>query len=247
MNKVRLADAVAVSLRDERVMSPLPYDLLWMPGHTSPKQRTLLNLVCEELNTECTYLEIGVFHGASLISAAYDNNGHFWGVDDWSYGTKENYRDAYHQFSPACVEARIIEGDIRKLPLDKLPQNVNVFYFDANWTDEASVNTLWQLQSRLADTFILIVDNWSRPYVRRLTYEALKDLEYSVYASWQLTSEADCDINGWWSGWGVFVVEKKPMRDTMKLRGFKEGEVKIWDIAKRKELGLNTIEDYKVE
>lgn len=223
----------------------LPKGLCTLAGHTSPRQRAFLNDVCGNLDKECVYLEVGVFHGASLLSAARQNtNGQFYGVDDFSYGTRKAYDKAYKKFWNDCDHAQIIEGDIRKLTLDKLPKKVNVFFFDANWTNEASSTMLKALAPILDETFILIVDNWSRPYVRRLTYDAIEELGFSTYASWQLTSEADCDINGWWSGWGVFVIEKKPMRDTTKLREFKEDEVPIWDIATRLEKKLFTIEDY---
>lgn len=245
ISKSELAAHVSGAIEEiECNVDSLPDALAVLPGHTSPRQRCLLNTICDFEG--CTYLEIGVFHGASLLSAAFDNGGgRFYGVDDFSYGTRDAFVAAYKQFENDCSHAKLIEGDIRELPLAALPEKVNVFYYDANWDDTAASNMLKRIASRLATTFILIVDNWSRPSVRRLTYDTLEELGFSIYASWQLTTKADCDITSWWSGWLVAIVEKKPMRDTTELRGFKEGEVPIWDISKRLEKKLLTIEDYK--
>lgn len=52
-------------------ISKLNIDIYYIEGMSSPKNRRLLNLLCERPNTN--YLEIGMWRGSTLISALYNN------------------------------------------------------------------------------------------------------------------------------------------------------------------------------
>lgn len=220
--------------------SDLPLGLRRMPGHTSPLQREFLNKLCYQIGFECRYLEVGIFQGASLLSAQYQNGGCYYGVDDFRENSKQLFEE--NRANWAGVNVSVLRVGFRE---SQLPgAGINVFFHDANTDDDCFIESLHHFQGSLADSFIWIVDNWSRAAVRANT-RLVMDLEMQCRVSYELTSENDCDIDGWWSGWMVAVMEKKKPRLTTQLRGFKENEVPIWDIEQRREMGLNDISKYK--
>lgn len=219
----------------------LPDNLLWLDGHTSPKQRLLLNELCQF--HQCRYLEVGVFHGASLLSAAYRNfSGKFTGIDNFSALGKEKYEEQQKLWAEQLGTCNVIEDTIQTT--DYKASGINVFFYDANFNDTAAGDALVKLAPDFAPNFILIADNWSRKEVRITLRDALAKLGYSTYSSFNLTSDADCDLKGWWSGWGVFVIQKKPLRYTTELRGIAENEVPIYALKDRQKQKLWTIDDY---
>jgi hypothetical protein len=210
-------------------------DLLVMDGFTSPMQRVLLNNICYRLKERCNYFEVGVFKGASLLSAGYCNQGKFTGMDNMSW--------------PGAVPIEgLIQADFSLAgSIDLIPPGVNVFFFDANGGDvTAAGHSLDRMDKVLADPFILIADNWSCREIRQNIGSAINRLRWSKAAVWYLESEDDCDMDGWWNGWAVMVIEKKPSRSVSVLDHIeiKSGVPPLHDFAERRRRGFRSIKDY---
>lgn len=219
----------------------LPDGLSFMPGYTSVRQRKTLNRLCSF--KECKYAEIGVFHGASLFAAGYLNGGSYTGIDNFVEGTKDEFILNYHKYG-STANFRFIDSSSQLLEPETL-RGTNVFFYDANFTEFASDSAFKKFVPVFADSFVLIVDNWSRPLVRRLLLSTLNELEYSVYCGYQLMSDHDLDILEWSNGWFMAVIEKKPIRETTELTPIPKDAVPLWDIKQRLEKGLLTVKDYE--
>jgi len=166
----------------------------------------LLNLAARCLGPEEAYVEVGVFHGASLIAAMLGNEGkRFVGID--SFG----FRDA----SLEKVEANLarygldvpelLVGDAFELvPAGALGSTaIGVWYYDAGHSYEAQLEGLRIAEPGLAPGALLIVDDTDWDDVDR----AMDD-----YVASQPRARRILTIDGktrgapqWWEGMQVLV------------------------------------------
>jgi predicted O-methyltransferase YrrM len=166
----------------------------------------LLNLAASCLDPGESYVEVGVFHGASLISAMLGNEDkRFVGIDNFAF------RDA----SPAKVEANLeryglgvpelVVGDAFELvPAGALGDvEIGVWYYDAAHSYEKQVEGLRIAEPWLAPGALMIVDDtdWEQ-------------VEYAMdhYLASQPRARRVLTIDGksrgapqWWEGMQVLV------------------------------------------
>ena len=144
---------------------------------TSENVLALLNLAAACLDPDEAYVEVGVFHGASLIAAMLGNEGRrFVGID--SFG----FRDA----SLAKVEENLVRfglprpellvGDVFELvPAGVLRGvRVGVWYYDASHAYEAQLEGLRIAEPWLAPGALLIVDDTDWEQVARALDDYLR-------------------------------------------------------------------------
>jgi predicted O-methyltransferase YrrM len=122
----------------------------------------LLNVAARYLEGEEAYVEIGVFHGASLIAAMLGNEGkRFVGVDSFAFrgATLENVRENLARFGLAPPE--ILVGDAFELvPAGALGDvRIGVWYYDAAHSYEAQVEGLRIAEPWLVRGALVIVDD----------------------------------------------------------------------------------------
>jgi predicted O-methyltransferase YrrM len=122
----------------------------------------LLNLAARYLEGEEAYVEIGVFHGASLIAAMLGNEGkRFVGVDSFAFrgATLEKVRENLARFGLAPPE--ILVGDAFELvPAGALGDvRIGVWYYDAAHSYEAQVEGLRIAEPWLVRGALVIVDD----------------------------------------------------------------------------------------
>jgi predicted O-methyltransferase YrrM len=166
----------------------------------------LLNVAASCLDEGEAYVEVGVFHGASLMAAMLGNDGHrFVGIDSFAF------RDA----SLAKVEANlaryglgrpeILVGDAFELvPAGALDgARIGVWYYDAAHSYEAQLDGLRIAEPLLARGALVIVDDTDWDDVDR----AMDD-----YVAEQPRAERILTIDGksrgaphWWEGMQVLV------------------------------------------
>ena len=127
----------------------------------------LLNLAASCLGPDEAYVEVGVFHGASLASAMLGNEGRrFIGIDSF------DFRDASLETVEANLERfglprpELLVGDVFELARDGELDGVSVgaWYYDAAHTYEAQLDGLRIAEPFLAPGALLIVDDtdWER-------------------------------------------------------------------------------------
>jgi predicted O-methyltransferase YrrM len=166
----------------------------------------LINLAASCLEEGEAYVEIGVYHGASLIAAMLGNEGRrFIGVD--SFG----FREA----SPEKVEANltryglevpeIVVGDAFELvPAGALGETrVGVWYYDAAHSFEAQVEGLRIAEPLLVPGALVIVDDTDWEDVERAMDAYLAE---QPRARRLLTIEGNTrGAPQWWEGMQVLV------------------------------------------
>ena len=122
----------------------------------------LLNLAASCLGDDEAYVEVGVFHGASLIAAMLGNeNRRFVGIDSFEF------RDATLDGVERNLEAfglprpELLVGDVFELVPAGALENVRagVWYYDALHTYEAQLEGLRVAEPSLARGALLIVDD----------------------------------------------------------------------------------------
>lgn len=120
----------------------------------------LLNLAADCLDPGEAYVEVGVFHGASLIGAMLGNEGkRFVGIDTFAFrdGSLESVERNLDRFGLARPE--LIVGDVFELAgrLHEIP--VGVWYYDALHTYEAQLSGLRVAEPALVPGALMIVDD----------------------------------------------------------------------------------------
>ena len=166
----------------------------------------LLNLAASCLDPDEAYVEVGVFHGASLIAAMVGQpERRFVGID--SFG----FRDASREKVEANLERfglptpEIVVGDAFELVpsgvLDGVP--VGLWYYDASHSYEAQVEGLRIAEPHLVPGALMVVDDTDWEDVER----ALDDYLAAQPRARQILSLDGKDRGSpqWWEGMRVLV------------------------------------------
>jgi hypothetical protein len=143
-----------------------------VPNLASENNLALINLAATLLDQGETYVELGTYHGASLIAAMRGNEAHdFVAIDNFSIGPVSVRDRSNPPATRAELDANltrfradgaaIVEGDALELlergALEGL--RLGVFYYDAGHSYEAHLRALQLVEPYLADRALLIVDD----------------------------------------------------------------------------------------
>jgi predicted O-methyltransferase YrrM len=163
----------------------------------------LLNLAASCLGPDEIYVEVGVFHGASLVAAMLENEGRFVGIDSFDFrdGSLERVEQNLAHFGAGQPE--LLVGDVFELvPGGALGQaKAGVWYYDALHTYEGQLEGLRIAEPWLAPGALLIVDDTDWEQVARAMDDYLAD---QPRATRVLTIEGkDRGFPQWWEGMQV--------------------------------------------
>jgi hypothetical protein len=182
---------------------------LKLHGMSSKKNRIFLN---EIIYPDTKYLEIGVWQGSTFISAMYNNKpDSAFAIDNFS-----QFQGAFDKFYNNCFDNKIPEFTFVNhdcftlVEYDKKNiQDVNVYFYDGDHTEEDQRKALTYYLDNLAKYFIFIVDDWNHEPAKNGTKKGIEETKIKVHKEWELTAHGNGDINGWWNGWYVAVMEKE--------------------------------------
>ena len=166
----------------------------------------LLNLAAACLESDEVYVEVGVFHGASLVAAMLGNEGRrFIGIDSFDFrdASLEQVERNLAAFDLARQE--LLVGDVFELvPAGALGETpVGVWYYDALHTYEAGLKGLRLAEPWLAPGALLIVDDTDWEQVARAMDDYLAE---QPRARRILTIDGkDRGFPQWWEGMQVLV------------------------------------------
>jgi hypothetical protein len=203
MNKRHIIQALA---KGEREQSKLPTDILGgVAGFSPPKIRHFLNNLCDF--SDCNYFEVGVFQGSTLLSAAYKNPGRYCGIDDFSEfnNTRQNLDVNLKRFAPSC-NITFHEGDCWEYNQRMLPSDINVFLYDGSHDLENQRRGITHFMPKLADRFVLMVDDYSWEESIKGTDLALEELGIKVDLRLEIHDKDNND--GWWNGFLILLASK---------------------------------------
>jgi len=166
----------------------------------------LINLAARCLGPDEAYVEVGVYHGASLISAMLGNEGkRFVGIDSFGFrdASLEKVEANLGRYGLAVPE--IVVGDAFALvPAGALGEiRIGVWYYDAAHSFEAQVEGLRIAEPHLVDGALVIVDDTDWDDV---------DRAMDAYLAEQPRARRILSIDGntrgapqWWEGMQVLV------------------------------------------
>jgi predicted O-methyltransferase YrrM len=166
----------------------------------------LLNLAARLLGPGEAYVEVGVFHGASLIAAMLGNEGkRFLGIDSFEFRDASLEKVEANLARYGLELPEIVVGDAFELVPGGALEDVviGVWYYDASHSYEAQVEGLRIAEPHLAPGALVIVDDTDWDDVER----AMDD-----YVVSQTRARRVLTIDGksrgapqWWEGMQVLV------------------------------------------
>lgn len=173
----------------EHPRGPRFEDLLeTVPNLAEENNLALVNLAARLLEPGESYVEAGVYMGASLIAAARGNEGKdIVGLDDFSFPAMEVRERPLPPASRSQLEANlerfraddvtVLEGDALQLLRDGALQGrrVGAYYYDATHSYESQLEGLRLVEPYLTEQALLIVDDSDWEDVARATRDYLAE------------------------------------------------------------------------
>lgn len=203
-------DSIARALRGESHLDPAVLDIL---GFATPTMRHMFNNLCQIEGL--TYLECGVYAGASFCAACSNNNILPIGIDNFSQAWHEG-RDIRAEF--AANKARFCDAAAIFIDSDCFAPGLllrefvkrDIFFFDGDHARQAQAHALPHFFDHLSDTFLFIVDDYNWPDVMAGTDDGFATIgnKVSVIHSWILLGEKGQDDPVWHNGIALFLCTK---------------------------------------
>ncbi|GMU91446.1 MAG: hypothetical protein AMXMBFR4_05040 [Candidatus Hydrogenedentota bacterium] len=191
-------------------------------GMLSIKKQKLLNLAFNMLGENEAYLEIGTYHGKSLISAMIGNPARpVFACDNFSQFEDNSLETAISNLERYGLRDRVIfyNADFRTVyTREKLPVPVGLYFYDGAHDFDSQYEAIKRAEPFLADEALVIVDDWrldpvdSRSYAKDATLRAAQES-----TGWELLYELPARFNGdramWWNGVGVLAYAREGGED----------------------------------
>ena len=200
-----------------------------MSGMSGRKYRYLINNLVSSINNP-RYLEIGSWAGSTVCSALYGNQVKAVCIDNWlKFETEEyvkkvyNTKDQKKEFEintkkiiTEKIDFKFIESDFRKVDYNRLGK-FNIYCYDALHDEKSQYDGISLVQPALDDVFILIIDDWNWPEVRKGTLDALNNLKIDIISKIEIKTTQDNNMpkifvgqySEWHNGYFIAVCEKK--------------------------------------
>ena len=199
--------------------SKLDDKMLSYTGMSSPKIRHFLNNICSFPLTN--YLEVGLATGSTMLSALWKNE-HVvsYGADLWleSKNDKTGEEDFKRNYAEilGTMRTKLYSGDCFKMLKQPgfFEDKINVFLYDGGHSVEDHALALTYFEPILAQNFVMIIDDWNDDRVQKGTVLGLKKSNFRViyeqFAPAKIGSTPPHwgDMNEWWNGIAMLVMEK---------------------------------------
>lgn len=215
-------------------------------GLSSTRQRAFINNLCSKDNT--TYLEVGIYRGATLISSVVGNpTTKAIGIENFNYDDREpkkyapeggiwdnmksqlydnikRYSDPDSKVNTGNIQ--IIESDYKKADWSAI-KNVDVCFFDVTPTTQESHGDFIDLVlPSLADQAVIIFSQYSNSQTCKFIDAAIEDKAavIEVLHTQQRVSGGLSDATKYYSGLAIFQIKKKAKQATPKATTAKKAE-----------------------
>lgn len=185
-------------------VSGLDVRILSIDGMSSAWGRHLLNNLIQG-----TYLEVGVWHGSTFISALYGKELKAYAIDNFCQYNENKSRESFFENCAffGVKDFKFFEQDAFTVDLSGI-EKIDYYFYDGDHTFEATTKALTYYYPVLADKFMFIVDDYNWNDVRSGVKQGIKDCDLTVKKSWELKSEKGNDKDTWWNGMGIFILQK---------------------------------------
>jgi hypothetical protein len=205
-----LVEVVATAFyRAEKQESKLNPAIYTMEGMNSYKVKIFMNTLGEQL-TGGSYLEVGSYKGASLISTIYKNHLSFvTAVDNFSEfdGTEEIIQSNLKKFCPERAVNFINQDCFKEGILGE--RKYDLYFYDGNHSEESHKRSLLAHIKNMSDTFIYVVDDSNWQSVRNGVNQGIKECNLKEWLRLELATSGNGDTDGYWNGLMIFVLSKQ--------------------------------------
>lgn len=196
--------------------SGIPRNLNNIPGLTSARVKTLLNLLASGVGS---YLEIGSYLGATACAALKDNPLNAYLVDNWKeqiqpqtegYNLPPNNKAVFEQNVlqyKGSSNVILYDYDLFEVNVSEMRNKIQLFFYDGPHDFETTKNAVMYYYTTFAKEAILVFDdaNW-----QGVVDGAVQGLQESgahiTYEKLMLNSEENS--REWWNGLYIVVIQK---------------------------------------
>jgi len=192
-------------LRAIQSESKLTPEVLDIEGMSDANMRHLLNNLGGQV---ATYVEVGSYHGSTLIAAAFGNEKlTAIGIDNFSeqfadWNTRgEPHVQLFKNLEKFAPHARFIGADFRDVDTQALPW-IDCYFYDGAHDADSQSDGIVHFAPRFADECLLLVDDWNGEPVREGTFDGLSRIDDAFNV---VCSSALCDT---WNNVAVFVLQR---------------------------------------
>lgn len=172
-----------------------------LQGLSAPKVRHLLNNLAAQADS---YLEIGCYLGGTLRAALHSNR-HLYAVAIDNFSMKPQTRQNFFD-NTEMLTFQFIEEDSFKVDLSKFKQKIELYFYDADHSFEATQKALEYYYPILKDEFVMVVDDWNMKKIPNAIFTKAKEMKLEVIENYNLVSPAQGE---WWNSLGVIWFRKQ--------------------------------------
>lgn len=205
----------------EKEVSKLTQDVMNIHGITSNKVRCFLNNIC---SIGGTYLEIGVFRGATFCSAIYQNDIHAIGLDNFAspnlmpmgvsqklatylkqritISPQEDFLSNVKQFGNT-EQLDVYKTDYTTFDYTQLPK-LDIVFYDGDTRFHDQYVTLKKIIPQFSNQTILIMDDWN--WNSGALEKVFEEENLFITHRRELYTSGE-DMEDFWNGLGVFLIE----------------------------------------
>lgn len=211
MDKIELIRAcIEKALRRESNLTPLAISV---PALSSLNIRHLMNNL-GSISTH--YMEHGVHRGGLFCSTIFRNSNlkSASAVDSFesdktkNEGAKKDFLDNVQLCGPLPYTDVLFHMNSFDLDPKFISQPVDLYLFDADHSEDSQCRALTHFLPAMADEFIFCVDDWDFPEVEAGTWRGIKESGVEILVR-EIFKGNDHDNDGWWNGFGIFLLKKK--------------------------------------
>jgi hypothetical protein len=204
-------------------VSKLTQEILDIHGITSNKVRCFLNNIC---NIDgATYLEVGVFRGATFCSAVYGNNINSIAIDNFMSpnltpkGVSQKIGNYYkHNIDIPPQEeflsnvkkhsnvkkTSVYKTDYQTFDFSTLP-NVDIIFYDGETKFHDQYVALTNMLPVFSNQTIIIMDDWN--WNSRAFDKFVNDNNLFISHYREIFTSGE-DMGDFWNGLGIFLIER---------------------------------------
>jgi hypothetical protein len=178
----------------------LPQAIHDVEGMSGQKYRSFINRFVRSL-PDARYLEIGSWAGSTAVAALYGNKAKALCIDNWSQfgGPKAKFAANIESIRSSDLDFSFIEQDFRTVDYASIG-TFNVYLFDGPHSESDQYDGVMLPQQALAETYLLVVDDWNWCQVRLGTLRALKHAGAKIECSIEIRTSLDNSDPQIWGG-----------------------------------------------
>jgi hypothetical protein len=173
------------------MQSKLPEAVLQMRGMSGRMYRRFINNLLADL-PDARYLEVGSWPGSTASAAMYGNRARICCIDNWS--EVDGQKDEFFRATDLCwseeIRFEVKELDFRKIDYGAIGR-FNVYLFDGPDGYQDRYDGITLVQAALDREFVLIVDDWNWPDVRRGAIDAIRSLDMTIQYGVEIRTTQD--------------------------------------------------------